>query len=64
MAPLVVRLAGGKVRAAPMSDPQPWHFTTLLDLVDHWQTLIAGGLAVLAAWENNPGDDRIGRPRS
>jgi hypothetical protein len=33
-----------------MSDPQPWHFTTLLDLVDHWQTLIAGGLAVLAAW--------------
>jgi hypothetical protein len=33
-----------------MSDPQPWHFTTLLDLVDHWQTLIAGVLAVLAAW--------------
>jgi hypothetical protein len=28
----------------------PWHFTTLLDLVDHWQTLIAGVLAVLAAW--------------
>ena len=33
-----------------MSDPQPWHFTTLLDLVDHWQTLFAGVLAVLAAW--------------
>jgi hypothetical protein len=33
-----------------MSDPQPWHFTTLLDLVDRWQTLIAGVLAVLAAW--------------
>jgi hypothetical protein len=33
-----------------MSDPQPWHFTTLLDLVDHWQTLIAGVLAVGAAW--------------
>jgi hypothetical protein len=28
----------------------PWHFTTLLDLVDHWQTLVAGVLAVLAAW--------------
>jgi hypothetical protein len=33
-----------------MSDPQPWHFTTLLDLVDHWQTLFAGVLAVGAAW--------------
>jgi hypothetical protein len=33
-----------------MSDPQPWHFTTLLDLVDHWQTLVAGILAVVAAW--------------
>jgi hypothetical protein len=33
-----------------MSDPQPWHFTTWLDLLDHWQTLIAGALAVLAAW--------------
>ena len=32
-----------------MSDPQPWHFTTLLDLVDHWQTLTAGLLAILAA---------------
>jgi hypothetical protein len=27
-----------------------WHFTTLLDLLDHWQTLFAGALAVLAAW--------------
>jgi hypothetical protein len=26
----------------------PWHFTTLLDLVDHWQTLLAGGLALVA----------------
>jgi hypothetical protein len=26
-----------------------WHFTTWLDLLDHWQTLIAGALAVLAA---------------
>ncbi len=27
----------------------PWHFTTWLDLLDHWQILIAGILAVLAA---------------
>jgi hypothetical protein len=27
----------------------PWHYTTPLDLLDHWQTLIAGGLALLAA---------------
>jgi hypothetical protein len=27
----------------------PWHFTTWIDLVDHWQTLAAGVLAVLAA---------------
>ncbi len=26
----------------------PWHFTTWLDLLDHWQTVIAGGLALLA----------------
>jgi hypothetical protein len=32
-----------------MSDPQPWHFTTWLDLLDHWQTLVTGVLAVLAA---------------
>jgi hypothetical protein len=32
-----------------MTDPQPWHFTTWLDLFDHWQTLAAGLLAVLAA---------------
>jgi hypothetical protein len=30
-----------------MSDPQPWHFTTLLDLVD--QTLFTGVFAVVAA---------------
>jgi hypothetical protein len=31
--------------------PPPWRFTTWfdLDLLDHWQTLIAGGLALLAA---------------
>jgi hypothetical protein len=26
-----------------------WHFTTLLDLLDHWQTIIAGVLALFAA---------------
>lgn len=32
----------------------PWHFTTVLDLFDHWQTLItgflAGGAAVATVW--------------
>jgi hypothetical protein len=32
-----------------MSDPQPWHFKTLLDLLDHWQSLAAGLVAVFAA---------------
>jgi hypothetical protein len=45
-----------------MSDPQPWHFTTALDLVDHWQTLFAGGFAVLAAgwtvWATTKSADR------
>src|ERR1700729_1391583 len=26
----------------------PWHYTTFWDWVDHWQTLIAGGFALLA----------------
>src|ERR1700722_12477387 len=43
-----VNQSGGQ--SGPMSDPPPWHFTTWLDLVDHWQTLFAGVLAVLAAW--------------
>jgi hypothetical protein len=29
--------------------PPPWHFTTWLDLLDHWQTLAAAFLAVVAA---------------
>jgi hypothetical protein len=29
--------------------PPPWHFTTWLDLLDHWQTIIAGFAALLAA---------------
>lgn len=27
-----------------------WHFTTFWDVFDHWQTLIAGLLALAAAW--------------
>ena len=27
----------------------PWHYTTFWDWLDHWQTLIAGGVALLAA---------------
>lgn len=27
----------------------PWHYTTIVDLVDHWQTLIAGLIALIAA---------------
>ena len=26
----------------------PWHYTTWPDALDHWQTLIAGGLAFVA----------------
>jgi hypothetical protein len=29
--------------------PPPWHFTTWLDLLDHWQSLAAGLVAVFAA---------------
>ena len=27
----------------------PWQYTTLLDLIDHWQSLLAGGLGFAAA---------------
>jgi hypothetical protein len=27
----------------------PWHYTNFWDWLDHWQTLIAGGFALLAA---------------
>ncbi len=27
----------------------PWHYTTIIDLIDHWQTLIAGIIALIAA---------------
>jgi hypothetical protein len=27
----------------------PWHFTTWLDLFDHWQTFVAGLVAIVAA---------------
>jgi hypothetical protein len=29
---------------------QPWPFTTCLDLLERWQTLVAGLVALLAAW--------------
>ena len=32
-----------------MSGPPAWHFTTWLDLLDHWQSLAAGLVAVFAA---------------
>jgi hypothetical protein len=41
-------LAG--VFAGETPTPPPWRFTTPLDLFDHWQTLIAGLLAIGAAW--------------
>ena len=28
----------------------PWHFTDFWDWVDHWQTIIAGGLAFAAGF--------------
>jgi hypothetical protein len=27
----------------------PWHYTTVVDFVDHWQTLLAGLIALIAA---------------
>ena len=27
----------------------PWRYTTILDLIDHWQTLLAGLIALIAA---------------
>ncbi len=27
----------------------PWHYTTIIDLLDHWQSLLAGLIALLAA---------------
>ncbi len=30
--------------------PPPWHYTTWLDLFDHWQTVIAGVLAFVAGF--------------
>ena len=27
----------------------PWHFTTALDLLDHWQALAAGLVAIVGA---------------
>lgn len=27
----------------------PWHYTTVVDFIDHWQTLLAGLIALIAA---------------
>jgi len=27
----------------------PWHYTTIVDFVDHWQTLVAGLIALITA---------------
>jgi hypothetical protein len=27
----------------------PWHYTTIVDFIDHWQTLLAGLIALIAA---------------
>jgi hypothetical protein len=27
----------------------PWHYTNIIDLIDHWQTLLAGLIALIAA---------------
>jgi hypothetical protein len=50
------RLLGQRDRASkgrsmiPVEVTQtPWHFTTVPDALDHWQTIIAGALALLAA---------------
>jgi hypothetical protein len=29
--------------------PEPWHYTTVVDFLDHWQSLVAGVIALLAA---------------
>ncbi|MDR3571288.1 MAG: hypothetical protein P4L81_03765, partial [Candidatus Pacebacteria bacterium] len=29
--------------------PAEWHYTTVVDFLDHWQSLLAGVIALLAA---------------
>ena len=42
----------------------PWQFTTwLVDLFDHWQTLLAGLIALFAAWLSLRGSKRLERRR-
>ena len=73
LAVFVVGVVGLIIAASPaLADPAqpPWHFTTGLDLLDHWQTGIAGVLAfaagvatvvvaiwVIAATREQTGDD-------
>jgi hypothetical protein len=41
--------------------PPPWHFTTWLDLLDHWQSLAAGLVALAAAIIAVGGSELFGR---
>ncbi len=41
--------------------PPPWHFTTLPDVFDHWQSLLAGLLAFFAALIVVGGSEYFGR---
>jgi hypothetical protein len=43
--------------------PPPWHFTTWLDLLDHWQSLAAGLVAVAAAIIAIGGAELFARPK-
>ena len=42
----------------------PWHYTTFLDLLEHWQSLIAGLLALIAAGVAVFGTMRIERRKA
>lgn len=45
---LMGNIGGGKPSLGTTT-AVPWHYTTLVDFVDHWQTLIAGLIALIAA---------------
>lgn len=45
---LYVHIRGGEPSLGTTA-AVPWHYTTLVDFVDHWQTLIAGMIALIAA---------------
>jgi hypothetical protein len=37
------------IRAGGKESVVPWHYSTIVDLIDHWQTLLAGLIALVAA---------------